>query len=44
MADASLIGLPFAEVRSGLEGRSLSAMELAEAYLERIEALPQLNA
>ncbi|MCY4088336.1 MAG: amidase family protein [Actinomycetia bacterium] len=44
MADASLIGQPFAEVRSGLDGRSLSAMELAEAYLERIEPLPQLNA
>jgi len=37
-------GLPFAEVRSGLDGRFLSAMELAEACLERIEALPQLNA
>ncbi len=44
MADASLTGLPFADVRKGLDGRSVTAAELTDAYLERIEALPELSA
>ena len=44
MADTSLTGLAFADVRHGLDGRSLSALELTGAYLERIESLPELNA